>query len=77
MLKAKNREDLNVQITNIVNILNRGVRDNFVEHKLVFSSGISVFPYNSSSSKRLMEQAIRALEINQENKESPYDFFTE
>jgi acyl-CoA reductase-like NAD-dependent aldehyde dehydrogenase len=77
MLKAKNRKDLNGQITNIVNILNRGVRDNFVEHKLVFSSGISVFPYNSSNSKRLLEQAITALEMNQCNKESPYDFFTE
>ena len=54
-----------------------GIRDNFVEHKLLFSMGISVFPHNSTNSKRLMEQAIKALEKNQKNKESVYTFFTE
>lgn len=77
MLKAKNKEGIDEQIARILEVLKAGVRDNFTEHKLIFSIGISLFPHNSRSSKKLMEQAINALEKNQKNNEHLYDFFVE
>ncbi len=77
MLKAESMEEINKQLARISEVLKTGVRDNFTEHKLIFSIGVSLFPHNSRSSKTLMEQAIKALEKNQKNNEYLYDFFVE
>ena len=47
-----------------------GVSDNFTRHDLQFSMGVSYFPQNARSSKKLMEQAIKALEDNQKKRKN-------
>ena len=77
MLKVRNEDELRSGINRILEVLKGGVSDNFTKHEVSFSMGISCFPQKSRSSKKLMEQAIKALEANQKNDKSPYDFYTE
>ena len=77
MLKVRSEEELRNGINRILDVLKDGVSDNFTKHEVSFSIGISCFPQKSRSSKKLMEQAIKALETNQKNSKSLYDFYTE
>lgn len=77
MLKLKNKDELNEQLANILDVLSRGVSDNFIKHDLLFSMGVSLYPKNTTSSKTLMEQAIKALEKNQSDHKKAYEVFRE
>lgn len=77
MLKQKNKDEIFNDINRILEVLADGVSDNFTKHELLFSMGVSCFPQNSRSSKKLMEQAIKALEANQKNHKNKYEIFGE
>ncbi len=77
MLKARSEEELRNFVNRILEVLKEGVSDNFTKHELLFSMGISCFPQKSRSSKKLMEQAIKALENNQKNHKNLFEFFEE
>ncbi|MBR1949134.1 MAG: GGDEF domain-containing protein [Alphaproteobacteria bacterium] len=77
MLKLKNKNELDEHLDRILSVLKEGVSDNFTRHDLLFSMGVSYFPQKSRSSKKLMEQAIRALEKNQSNHKNLYEIFNE
>ena len=67
LLKQKSKEELIYNVNRILEILEDGIKDNFTKHKLQFSMGVSYFPQKARSAKKLMEQAIKALEENQKN----------
>ena len=77
MLKQKNKEEMFDNINRILEVLTDGVSDNFTKHQLMFSMGISYFPQKVRSSKKLMEQAIKALEMNQKNHKNRYEIYDE
>lgn len=58
---------LGVEIENIKTALEKPVADNFTEHQLTFSLGVSVFPDPSPSAKKLVEQAILAVQKAQKD----------
>lgn len=77
MLKQKSKKELFDNVSRILEILEDGISDNFTKHELQFSMGISYFPQKTRSAKKLMEQAISALEANQKNRENKYMIFEE
>ena len=77
LLKQKSKEELIYNVNRILEILEDGIKDNFTKHKLQFSMGVSYFPQKARSAKKLMEQAIKALEENQKNRKNKYIIFDE
>ena len=75
MFNVKNKRQFDEIVKRVLDVLNEGVRDNFTRHEIVFSMGISCFPQIATSSKKLMEQAIKALEKNQTTRRNPFEFF--
>lgn len=58
----QNEENLNIEVQKIKAILDEPVADNFTEHQVVASIGISIFPEPATSAKKLIEQAIMAVQ---------------
>ena len=77
MLKTRKEEELRSCLNLILEVLKKGVSDNFARHEILFSMGISCFPQKTRSSKKIMEQALLALEANQKNETMPYNFYEE
>lgn len=67
MPRVADVQALGVEIENIKTALEKPVADNFTEHKLTFSLGVSVFPDPSPSAKKLVEQAILAVQKAQKD----------
>lgn len=55
-------ENLDVEIKKIKAVFDEPVADNFMEHKMVVSMGVSVFPDPATSAKKLIEQAILSIQ---------------
>lgn len=75
MFTAKDKNSFNDIMKRMLDVLNEGVSDNFAKHKLLYSIGVSCFPSIAKTSKKLMEQAIKALEYNQNTRKEPYKIF--
>lgn len=75
MFTAKDKNDFDNIMKRMLDVLNEGVSDNFAKHKLLYSIGVSCFPNIAKTSKKLMEQAIKALEYNQNTRKEPYKIF--
>lgn len=58
--------DLDIELRKIHGILSEGISDNFTEHSLITSIGVSVFPLMAPSAKKLLEQTIKATKKSQE-----------
>lgn len=69
--------ELEVEVAKVRKMLDEPVADNFVEHFVHASIGISVFPKPAKSAKKLMEQAIAAVNEAQKLADVPYVFFAE
>ena len=59
--EVQSSADLNVEIQRIKAVFDEPVADNFTEHQVVVSIGVSIFPDPSTSAKKLIEQAIMAV----------------
>lgn len=59
--EVQSSADLNVEIQRVKAIFDEPVADNFTEHQIVASIGVSVFPDPATSAKKLIEQAIMAV----------------
>lgn len=59
--EVQSSADMNVEIQKIKAIFDEPVADNFTEHQVVASIGVSVFPDPATSAKKLIEQAIMAV----------------
>ena len=57
-----NLENLDVEIKRVKAALDEPVEDNFAEHRLETSVGVSIFPDPAASAKKLIEQAILAIQ---------------
>ncbi len=57
-----NLENLDVEIKRVKAALDEPVADNFAEHRLETSVGVSIFPDPAASAKKLIEQAILAIQ---------------
>lgn len=60
-----NREDLDVELKKIKAIFEEPVKDNFTEHNLIVSIGVSIFPDFAKSAKKMLEQSIKAIQMVQ------------
>ena len=69
--------ELEVEIAKVRKMFDEPVADNFVEHFVHASIGVSVFPKPAKSAKKLMEQAIAAVNEAQKLSDVPYVFFEE
>ena len=74
LVDLKNIEDINRELKKLVASLSEGVRDNLTKHDLDFSVGVSVFPTIANSSKKIIEQALKAVRTAQ-IKKVPLAFF--
>lgn len=61
----QNREDLDVELKKIKSIFDEPIKDNFTEHNLNVSIGVSIFPDVAKSAKKMLEEAIKAIQISQ------------
>ena len=57
----KGEFDLDFNIRRIREVLDEGIRDNFVRHKVNYSVGASIFPQKARSAKELVEQTVVAM----------------
>lgn len=57
-----NLENLDVEIKRVKAALDEPIADNFAEHRLETSVGVSIFPDPAASAKKLIEQAILAIQ---------------
>ena len=57
-----NMENLDVEIKRIKAVFDEPVADNFTEHHLEASIGVSIFPNPATSAKKLVEQAILSIQ---------------
>lgn len=57
-----NLENLDVEIKRVKAALDEPIADNFAEHRLETSVGVSIFPDPATSAKKLIEQAILAIQ---------------
>lgn len=62
MPDVTDEETLKVELQKIQNILAEPVADNFTEHDISASVGVSIYPEPGSSAKKLIEQAIMAVQ---------------
>ena len=62
-----NLENLDVEIKRVKAALDEAVADNFAEHRLETSVGVSIFPDPAASAKKLIEQAILAIQKAQQD----------
>ena len=62
-----NLENLDVEIKRVKAALDEPVADNFAEHRLETSVGVSIFPDPAASAKKLIEQAILAIQKAQQD----------
>lgn len=70
------KNDTNQYVKRVFDVLKEGVSDNFTQHELLFSIGVSSFPYPARSAKRTIEQAIEAIKEAQANPKSSIKFYT-
>ena len=61
MPNISNFQELDVELKKLLAIFNDGISDNFNNHELIVSIGVSSFPNPARSAKKLMEQSISAL----------------
>ena len=62
MPDVSDEESLKVELQKIQNIFSEPVADNFTKHDISVSIGVSVYPEPGSSAKKLIEQAIMAVQ---------------
>lgn len=62
-----NLENLDVEIKRVKAALDEPVADNFAEHHLDTSVGVSIFPDPATSAKKLIEQAILSIQKAQQD----------
>ncbi len=72
---VKNMQQMNFLIRAIADVLKNGVKDNFVNHEIEYSMGVSIFPETANSTKELMEQTIFATKKAQENPTKSLEVF--
>ncbi len=71
----KNKKDITQYVKKIFDVLKDGVDDNFMHHELLFSVGVSSFPYPARSAKKTIEQTIIAIKEAQANQKSSVKFY--
>lgn len=59
--EIKDDFDLDFNIRRIKEVLDEGVKDNFVRHSIRYSIGCSIFPKNAHSAKELIEQTVSSV----------------
>lgn len=68
-------ENLNIELQKIKALFDEPVADNFTEHEVLTSIGISVFPEPATSAKKLIEQSILAIKKAQKEGGNKMVFF--
>lgn len=68
-------ENLNIELQNIKALFDEPVADNFTQHEIVTSIGVSVFPEPATSAKKLIEQSIMAIKKAQKEGGNKMVFF--
>ena len=64
----KNEFDLDFYLRRIKEILDAGIKDNFMHHDLSYSVGFCVFPKDAQTAKKMIEHTISAVRDAQTNK---------